>query len=42
MGPDDDLVPDQTRDDRDETWGERPGQDTEEWLLRERPPHHGD
>jgi hypothetical protein len=36
---DDDVptLPDQTRDDTDEGWGERPRPD-EDWL-RERPPH---
>ncbi|MFI2709367.1 hypothetical protein ACH495_04450 [Micromonospora sp. NPDC018662] len=37
----DDLVvlPEQTTDDTDHGWGERPGDD--DWLLAERPPHWG-
>jgi hypothetical protein len=41
---DDELLPEQTDDERGESWGERPEDDDE--LLRrylaERPPHHGD
>lgn len=38
----DDLVvlPEQTTDDTDHGWGERPGGD-DDWLLAERPPHWG-
>ena len=32
------LLPDSTRDDTDEGWGE-PSRDREDWLLDERPPH---
>ena len=36
--------PDQTADDTDVGWGERPadGDDALRRLLEERPPHHGD
>ncbi len=42
-----DLLPEQTGDDTDTGWGERPGpresdDDGIERYLRERPPHHGD
>jgi hypothetical protein len=41
-GPDE---PEQTRDDTDEGWGERPRSDEdaerERWLEEQRPPHHG-
>lgn len=43
MGPrDDDLLPEQTEDDRDEGWGEAPGGPDDDRILREVPPHHGD
>lgn len=45
MGPrDDDLLPEQTEDDRDEGWGEAGAgsRDDDERILREVPPHHGD
>jgi hypothetical protein len=32
------TLPESTRDDTDEGWGERPGP-TEEWLREQRPPH---
>jgi hypothetical protein len=37
---DDDVptLPDQTRDDTDEGWGERPRRD-DDWLREQRPPH---
>jgi hypothetical protein len=50
-GPDDDdryvdlfdedleILPDQTRDDTDAGWGERPDHDDHSGLLEERPPH---
>jgi hypothetical protein len=38
----DDLLPEQTADDRPESWGEVDGGRDDEWFLRERPPHHGD
>ncbi|MGO1166660.1 MAG: hypothetical protein ACTMHL_08585 [Janibacter sp.] len=32
--------PDQTRDDTDRGWGERPGEDEHDrWLREQRPPH---
>ena len=37
--------PDQTADDTDRGWGERPGEedpDDVRRFLEERPPHHGD
>ena len=40
-----DPLPDQTSDDTDEGWGERPEVDDPDDLdrfLAERPPHHGD
>lgn len=40
-GPDEDLLPDRTRDERDEGWGEREPADDDERFLREVPPHHG-
>lgn len=41
MGPEDELLPDITDDERDLGWGERDGGDDERYL-REVPPHHGD
>lgn len=49
-GPDDDryvelfdddleILPDQTRDDTDAGWGERPDDDDDARLFEERPPH---
>ncbi|WP_281268658.1 hypothetical protein [Vallicoccus soli] len=38
--PDDDLLPEQTSDDRDEGW-ERSAGDDDDRFLREVPPHHG-
>lgn len=35
-----DVLPEATSDDRADTWGEREG-DSEEWLRRQVPPHHG-
>lgn len=35
-----DVLPEATSDDRADTWGERDG-DSEEWLRRQVPPHHG-
>jgi hypothetical protein len=37
-------MPEQTRDESGEAWGERPAKDDEhddEWLGRQVPPHHG-
>ena len=33
------VLPDQSREDTDAGWGERPEPDDDEWLSRERPPH---
>ena len=44
-GPDEPVLPDQSEDDTDRGWGDdRPenGDSHEEWLRRQRPPHHGD
>jgi len=40
-GHDDEPWPEQTSDDTDEGWGERPddGADDDERILREKPPH---
>jgi hypothetical protein len=39
--PDDEpVLPDVTRDERDEGWGDEAGGRDEEWYRRERPPHH--
>jgi hypothetical protein len=35
-----DVLPDSTTDDRGDAWGDREG-DSEEWLRRQVPPHHG-
>ncbi|WP_410809993.1 hypothetical protein [Micromonospora sp. 067-2] len=32
------VLPEQTADDTDQGWGERPG-GNDDWLLAERPPH---
>jgi hypothetical protein len=34
-----DTLPDATRDERGDSWGERDG-DADEWLRRQVPPHH--
>jgi hypothetical protein len=34
------VLPEDTRDERAEGWGE-PEQSSEEWLRRQVPPHHG-
>jgi len=34
------TLPESTRDDTDEGWGERPNRD-DDWLRDERPPHWG-
>lgn len=37
-----DALPESTRDDRPEEWGEDRGRDSgEEWLRNQVPPHHG-
>jgi hypothetical protein len=38
----DDLVPEQTSDDTDESWGESPTSDDVERILADKPPHYGD
>jgi hypothetical protein len=42
----DDPLDQQSSDDTDRGWGERPSSagrdDSLDWYLRERPPHHGD
>jgi hypothetical protein len=38
------LLPDRSEDDSDRGWGDEPPEDGdahEEWLRRQRPPHHG-
>ncbi|WFE30873.1 hypothetical protein O7623_25055 [Solwaraspora sp. WMMD791] len=41
LGDDDaPLLPEQTRDDTDQGWGDRAGQH-DDWLLEQRPPHWG-
>jgi hypothetical protein len=37
-----DLLPEQTSDDADESWGESPTSDDVERILAEKPPHHID
>lgn len=39
----DDSLPEQTRDESVEVWGERPtkGDEGDEWLRGQVPPHHG-
>jgi hypothetical protein len=37
-----DVLPESTRDDRGDSWGERGGGDgDDDWLRRQVPPHHG-
>lgn len=36
-----DVLPESTRDDRDDSGGYS-DRSSEEWLRRQRPPHHGD
>jgi len=38
----DEPLPEQTSDDTDIGWGERPPADDDQRLLDERPPHHID
>lgn len=43
-GPDAPNIPDRSEDDSDRGWGDDPREDAEsheEWLRRQRPPHHG-
>jgi len=35
------VLPEVTRDERDEGWNEARGDYSDEWYLNERPPHHG-
>ncbi|HTU75922.1 MAG TPA: hypothetical protein VMG38_20590 [Trebonia sp.] len=35
------VLPEQSREDTDEGWGEYPGRD-DDWLRRDRPPHWAD
>ncbi|MCW3816288.1 hypothetical protein ONA91_17730 [Micromonospora sp. DR5-3] len=35
------VLPEQTSDDTDHGWGERPSGNNDDWLLAERPPHWG-
>lgn len=35
-----DVLPETTSDERADAWGDREG-DTEDWLRRQVPPHHG-
>jgi hypothetical protein len=35
-----DVLPESTSDERGDAWGDRDG-DSEEWLRRQVPPHHG-
>ena len=37
---DEPVLPDTTRDERGEGWGDEPGRRDDEWYRRERPPHH--
>jgi hypothetical protein len=39
--PGDPVLPEQSREDTDEGWGEYPGRD-DDWLRRDRPPHWAD
>lgn len=37
-----DVLPESTRDDRSDSWGERRGGDgDDDWLRSQVPPHHG-
>lgn len=43
MDPESPLLPDRSEDDSDRGWGEDKAEDGdahEEWLRRQRPPHH--
>ena len=35
------VLPEATADDRDEGWGEAGRGETDDWLRRQVPPHHG-
>lgn len=39
--PSEPVLPEQTREDTDEGWGEYPERD-DDWLRRDRPPHWAD
>ncbi|WP_375491844.1 hypothetical protein [uncultured Jatrophihabitans sp.] len=34
------VLPSVTGDERDAGWGDEPGERSDEWYRRERPPHH--
>jgi hypothetical protein len=36
-----DVLPDGTRDERGDGWGDREGVTSDDWLRRQVPPHHG-
>jgi hypothetical protein len=36
------VLPDVSRDETDEGWGDEPRERSDDWYRRERPPHHGD
>jgi hypothetical protein len=36
----DPVLPDVTRDETDQGWGDEPAERSDEWYRRERPPHH--
>ena len=38
---DEPVLPQTSRDERDEGWGDAPGHRDEAWYRAERPPHHG-
>ncbi|HJQ43911.1 MAG TPA: hypothetical protein VJ831_12560 [Jatrophihabitantaceae bacterium] len=37
---DEPVLPEVTRDERDEGWGDEPRERDADWYERERPPHH--
>jgi hypothetical protein len=37
---DEPVLPAVTSDERGESWGERGSERSDDWYLRERPPHH--
>ena len=39
-GHDDELLPEQSADDTDRGWGERPDEDDDQRIAREKPPHY--
>jgi hypothetical protein len=34
------VLPDVSRDETDVGWGDEPGERSDDWYRRERPPHH--